>query len=103
VFEQGDRTIDETPYNHLVLDAELRASGRYKVELDHFCECVLTGSSPLTSGEDGRKTIEAISAVYVSAYTGEKITLPMHVSPDFERLFAEMKARSPRFAPESVQ
>lgn len=96
LFEPGGRSVDETRYNHLVLDEELRASGRYKAELDHFCACVLTGNPPLTSGEDGRKTVEAITAVYLSAFLGEKIKLPLEKTPDFEHLFAEIKSRSPR-------
>jgi predicted dehydrogenase len=71
------------------------ASG--EVELDHFCECVLEGKQPLTSGLDGRKAIEAINAVYLSAYLGEKIHLPLEETPDLPHIFVEMKTRSPRF------
>jgi len=34
--------------------------------------------------------------VYLSAYLGEKVHLPLESTPDLERIFAEMKARSPR-------
>jgi predicted dehydrogenase len=97
LYEQGGSSVtDETRYNNIVLDEELRTAGRYKVELDHFCECVLDGKPPLTSGVDGRKAVEAIIAVYVSAHLGEKVHLPLESTPDLERIFAEMKARSPR-------
>jgi predicted dehydrogenase len=97
LYEEGGSSVcDETRYNSMVLDDELRTSGRYKVELDHFCECVLENKSPLTTGIDGRKAIEAINAVYLSAYLGEKVHLPLESTPDLERIFAEMKARSPR-------
>jgi predicted dehydrogenase len=97
LYEQGGTAVhDVTRHNNIILDEELRASGRYKVEVDHFCECIRSGSPPLTSGLDGRKAIEAINAVYLSAYLGEKVHLPLATSPDLERLFAEMKARSPR-------
>jgi len=97
LYEQGGSSVhDVTRHNNIVLDEELRTSGRYKVEIEHFCECVLSGSPPLTSGLDGRKAIEAINAVYLSAYLGEKVHLPLASSPDLERLFAEMKLRSPR-------
>jgi len=97
LYEQGGSSVhDVTRHNNIVLDEELRTSGRYKVEIEHFCECVLSGSPPLTSGLDGRKAIEAINAVYLSAYLGEKVHLPLASSPDLERLFAEMKRRSPR-------
>ncbi len=98
LHEHGGASVhDETRYNNLVLDEELRTAGRYKVELDHFCACVLSGNPPLTSGIDGRKAIEAINAVYLSAYLGEKVHLPLEDTPDLERLFAEMKTRSPQF------
>lgn len=98
LYEQGGNCVrDETRYNDLVLDQELRTAGRYKVELEHFCDCVRTGKPPLTSGLDGRKAIEAINAVYLSAFLGEKVHLPMKSSPDLERIFTEMKSRSPRF------
>jgi predicted dehydrogenase len=97
LYEQGGSSVyDETRYNNIVLDEELRTAGRYKVELDHFCECVLDGKPPLTNGLDGRKAIEAINAVYLSAYLGEKVHLPLESTPDLEQIFAEMKARSPR-------
>ena len=97
LYQEGGRSVyDETRYNSMVLDEELRTSGRYKVELDHFCECVLDGKPPLTTGIDGRKAIEAINAVYLSAYLGEKVHLPLESTPDLERIFAEIKARSPR-------
>lgn len=97
LFEQGGSSVqDETRYNSIVLDEELQTTGRYKVELDHFCDCVLDGQPPVTSGVDGRKAVEAINAVYLSAYLGEKVHLPLQSTPDLERIFAEMKARSPR-------
>jgi UDP-N-acetyl-2-amino-2-deoxyglucuronate dehydrogenase len=97
LFEQGGSCVqDETRYNDLVLDQELRTAGRYKLELEHFCHCVQTGTPPRTSGLDGRKAIEAINAVYLSAYLGEKVHLPLETTPDLRQMFKEMKARSPR-------
>jgi glucose-fructose oxidoreductase len=98
LYEQGGTYVsDETRYNNIVLDEELRTAGRYKVELDHFCERVLDGQPPLTTGLDGRKAIEAINAVYLSAYLGEKVHLPLENTPDLGQIFAEMKMRSPQY------
>ncbi len=94
-FEQGGaRRVDETRYNQWALDIEQAASARYKREIDHFCECVLEQKTPLTSAQDGRKAIEAINAVYLSAYLGEKIQLPLELTPDLAHIFVEMKSRS---------
>jgi len=94
LFEAGGACrVDETRYNQWALELELAASARYKCEIDHFCECVLERKPPLTSAQDGRKAIEAINAVYLSAYLGEKIRLPLELTPDLERIFVEMKHR----------
>ena len=92
--ESGRRRTDETQYNHSVLSLELARSGRYKRELDHFCECVLEGKTPLVTGENGRKAIEAINAAYLSAFLKEKVHLPLEQTPELERFFVELKARS---------
>jgi predicted dehydrogenase len=42
------------------------------------------------------RAFSSINAVYLSAYLGEKVHLPLESTPDLERIFAEMKARSPR-------
>jgi predicted dehydrogenase len=88
----GMRIVDETRYNQWALDVELATSARYKREIDHFCECVLQGTPPLTSADDGRKAVEAVTAVYLSAYLGEKIRLPLEATPDLKRIFVEMKS-----------
>jgi predicted dehydrogenase len=86
--------VDETRYNQWALDVEQASSARYKREIDHFCESVLQGTRPLTSADDGRKAVEAVNAVYLSAYLGEKIRLPLEITPDLERIFVEMKSRT---------
>jgi predicted dehydrogenase len=96
LYSDGGRLREDvTRYNQEVLDRELAASGRYKRELDHFRDCVLSGAPPLTGGDDGRKATEAITAVYLSASTGEKIHLPLRDPPDLESIFRDLKARGP--------
>jgi predicted dehydrogenase len=43
----------------------------------HFVECVRDDKPPITSGEDGRATLEIILAAYASAGQGRKIELPL--------------------------
>ncbi len=45
-------------------------------EMRHFIQCVIDGTAPQESGEDGRATLEVIYAAYESAGTGKKITWP---------------------------
>jgi len=44
-------------------------------EMDHFAECILNDSAPLTPGEEGLKDMRIIAAIYEAARTGRTITL----------------------------
>jgi predicted dehydrogenase len=55
--------IKLTPVNHFV------------AEMDHFAECVLNDTQPLTPGEEGLKDLLAIEAIYRSAAEGKTIRL----------------------------
>lgn len=46
-------------------------------EIEDVIAAIENGTEPLITGEDGRKTVEFISAVYQSSFTGEKVKLPM--------------------------
>lgn len=50
-------------------------------QLKDFIRAVETGSQPLVSGEDGRKSVEIILAVYKSSWTGRRVTLPLTSDP----------------------
>lgn len=69
--------------------------GQYKVELEHFVECVRDHKPPRTTGEDGRIVAEIISAAYLSAQEGREVELPLDSLPDFERFFPALKRRIP--------
>ncbi len=92
LYRDGRTREDITPYNHGNMDEELRQNAQYLRELEHFCDCVLTGKPPATTSADGRAAIEAVTAAYVSSATRETVALPLHESPDMERMFREMKA-----------
>lgn len=46
-------------------------------QIENMVKAIETGTEPLVSGEDGRKTLEFISAVYQSAFTGTPVKFPM--------------------------
>ncbi|MCC6628790.1 MAG: Gfo/Idh/MocA family oxidoreductase [Chloroflexi bacterium] len=91
--DNGRRAIDETQYPHTVIDRELATSGRYKREIDAFRDAILDGAPLVVTPQDGRATMEAINAGYLSAYSGRKIALPLTEQPDLATIFTEMKAR----------
>jgi len=74
---------------------EGRRFGQYKVELDHFVECIRQGSQPRTNGESGRATVEVIAAAYLSAQQGREVQLPLVEMPDLEGFFRSLAPRLP--------
>ena len=46
-------------------------------EMAHFVDCVRLDRPPRVTGEDGRAVLEALFAVYQSAATGGKVSLPL--------------------------
>jgi len=69
--------------------------GQYKVELDHFVECVREHKQPRTPGESGRAVIEVISAAYLSAQEKREVSLPLAGLPDYETFFERLAPRIP--------
>lgn len=46
-------------------------------QIENMLSAIETKGVPLITGADGRKTVEFISAVYQSAFTGERVRFPM--------------------------
>ncbi len=57
---------------------ELRLSqkNQFAAEIDHMAECVLTGRTPRTPGEEGLQDHRIMEALYRSAETGQPVALP---------------------------
>jgi len=90
LHREGKHTEDVSIYNDWVLERELKQHHRYKVEIDHFCECILKDEQPLVSGEDGLRAVEAVNAAYLSSWGRQKVSLPLESSPDLERVFQDL-------------
>ena len=69
--------------------------GQYKVELEHFVECIRENKQPITDGAEGRAVIEVISAAYLSAQEKREVTLPLTHLPDYEAFFRSLAPRIP--------
>ncbi|MEX0717487.1 MAG: Gfo/Idh/MocA family oxidoreductase [Planctomycetaceae bacterium] len=50
-------------------------------QLKDFIKAIETGSQPLVDGEEGRKSVEIILAIYQSAWTGKAVQLPLKRDP----------------------
>jgi len=46
-----------------------------------FVKAIQTDSQPLVNGEEGRKSVEIILAIYKSSWTGKRIDLPLKSDP----------------------
>jgi predicted dehydrogenase len=64
-IRRPDRSADQriTPVNH------------FAAEMDHFSECVVKGTDPLTSGEDGLADMRVVEAIGKASATGDRIRI----------------------------
>lgn len=52
-------------------------------QIENMLTAVETGSEPLVTGEDGRRTVEFIAGVYQSAFLGQTVRFPMTEADPF--------------------
>jgi hypothetical protein len=64
-LEEAFRSMDEITYTE------------HCGQIENMLSAIEQDKSPLIGGEDARKTVEFISAVYQSAFTGTKVQFPM--------------------------
>jgi predicted dehydrogenase len=57
-------------------------------EMQHFVDCVLSGSQPAETGADGRAVLEIIYALYLAAGAAGRVALPLEIP-------AEVAAKPP--------
>jgi predicted dehydrogenase len=51
----------------------LPQKNHFATEMDHMSDCVMNDKNPLTSGEEGLRDLELITAIYEAAKTGKTI------------------------------
>jgi len=59
------REIEEPPYPG------------HSAQIHDFVRCVREGKKPPVDGVEGRRSLELITAIYQSAFTGEPVQLPL--------------------------
>jgi len=67
---------------------------QYKRMIDEFVSCVQQKREFIPSGEDGKKSIEVVLALYQSWYTGEKTPLPLVQKPVLSEIFNSLREKS---------
>jgi predicted dehydrogenase len=53
----------------------------HQKQLEDFIRAVETNGKPLVDGEEGRKSVEIILAIYKSSWTGRRVELPLKSDP----------------------
>ena len=90
LYKRGRLVEDVTPKILDNIDDTQRQSNHFLKEMEHFCDCIIGGKTPLITGIDGRKATEVSNAAYVSSWKKEKVALPLRESPDLEEFFTEL-------------
>jgi UDP-N-acetyl-2-amino-2-deoxyglucuronate dehydrogenase len=54
-------------------------------QLKDFIRAVQEGTKPLVDGEEGRKSVEIILAIYKASWTGRTVKLPLKADPKFPK------------------
>ncbi|MGE3315572.1 MAG: Gfo/Idh/MocA family protein [Planctomycetaceae bacterium] len=53
----------------------------HQEQLTDFIKAIKTNGKPLVDGEEGRKSVEIILAIYQSSWTGKRVQLPLKKDP----------------------
>ena len=94
-FPERDEELEDrltSYYDHL---PDLRYEG-HTGEIDNYLTALEQGTRPMITGEDGRRTIELITAIYKSGAMGQTVALPISPEDDFYT-FQGLLAHVPHF------
>jgi len=88
LHRRGREVHDLTPRPEQGIEIELDNAWHYLTELRAFLEALRKGHKAPVSGEDGRAAVEAITAAYQSAASGQTVGLPLQAPyVDLESIF----------------
>lgn len=90
-FNRENTDIYAQPGHHARLWARSAPGKQYRKVFQNFSDHIRKGVPLLAGGQDGLNTIILANAAYLSAWTGEKIALPMDEGR-YEKLLAEKVA-----------
>ena len=52
-------------------------------EIENVLSALEKGERPLITGEDGRRTVEVITAIYKAGFTGQQVKLPIESGDEY--------------------
>jgi predicted dehydrogenase len=71
---EGDVELEYEVDGRRVVE-EFDPTDQYRLEVDHFAECVESGDSPRTDADEAVRNMAAIDALYESAETGDVVSV----------------------------
>jgi predicted dehydrogenase len=102
MFIAGMSSITDAPYNDLWTipgEEQLREQWKredealfksidpmvhfHQLQIQDFCESILTDRNPIITGQEGRKTVELFTAIYRSARDNKPVQFPLE--PEYDR------------------
>ncbi len=83
LMKKPDDDDDDMPVTGGAADPKAISHIGHREQLKEFIKAIETGRRPHVDGEEGRKSVEIILAIYKSAWTGKPVELPMKADPVF--------------------
>ena len=77
-YEEGALDTKEFAYHLRERDihtVQIPVQNNHAKEIGHFCDVILKGAEPVTTGIDGKKSMEVMNAVIESLDTGKPVHL----------------------------
>lgn len=83
LMKKPDDDDDDMPVVGGASDPKAISHIGHREQLKEFIKAIETGRRPHVDGEEGRKSVEIILAIYKSAWTGKPVELPLKADPVF--------------------
>lgn len=101
-FPQAEHDVAlESELNHLFNATEKLTWTLHPGQIDDFLTAIEKNQPPLIDGEEGKRSLELITAIYKSAITRTVVTLPINPQDDFYRT-GGLVALAPHFYEKSA-
>lgn len=94
-FPERDETLEQELHSYYDSLPE-QSYGDHTPQIADVLHALETGEAPLVSGEDGKRALELITAIYKSAILGQSVKLPLTKDDPFYTVEG-MQANAPHF------
>jgi glucose-fructose oxidoreductase len=82
-FEYAEGLACEVKVDGRITRKRIGRRDQFAPELLHFSDCILEGTAPEPSGEEGLQDVRIVRALYESAETGKAVSIPAYTDPRY--------------------